>query len=329
LQRREFTMLLGGVAATWPLAARAQQGDHIRRIGVLQGQSAEDPESKARRTAFEQALQQLGWIQGRNVRIDYRFAGGDAATSRKQAEELVALAPDVIVSTGSFSTGQLLRATHAVPIVFAIVPDPVGSGYVDSLAQPGGNATGFMQFEYGLSGKWLELLKEIAPGLKRAIVLWDPAITAGIGQFAIIQSVATSTGIDVRPVNLRDAGEIERAITAFARIPNGGLVVTASALSVVHRDLIVTLAARHKLPAVYYERFFVAGGGLISYGADFIEQHRRAAGYVDRILKGEKPADLPVQAPTKYALAINLKTAKALGLTVPTSVLARADEVIE
>ena len=329
MQRREFTMLLGGVAATWPLAARAQQGDHIRRIGVLQGQSAEDPESKARRTAFEQALQQLGWIQGRNVRIDYRFAGGDAATSRKQAEELVALAPDVIVSTGSFSTGQLLRATHAVPIVFAIVPDPVGSGYVDSLAQPGGNATGFMQFEYGLSGKWLELLKEIAPGLKRAIVLWDPAITAGIGQFAIIQSVATSTGIDVRPVNLRAAGEIERAITAFARIPNGGLVVTASALSVVHRDLIVTLAARHKLPAVYYERFFVTGGGLISYGADFIEQHRRAAGYVDRILKGEKPADLPVQAPTKYALAINLKTAKALGLTVPTSVLARADEVIE
>ena len=329
MQRREFTMLLGGVAATWPLAARAQQGDHIRRIGVLQGQSAEDPESKARRTAFEQALQQLGWIQGRNVRIDYRFAGGDAATSRKQAEELVALAPDVIVSTGSFSTGQLLRATHAVPIVFAIVPDPVGSGYVDSLAQPGGNATGFMQFEYGLSGKWLELLKEIAPGLKRAIVLWDPAITAGIGQFAIIQSVATSTGIDVRPVNLRAAGEIERAITAFARIPNGGLVVTASALSVVHRDLIVTLAARHKLPAVYYERFFVAGGGLISYGADFIEQHRRVAGYVDRILKGEKPADLPVQAPTKYALAINLKTAKALGLTVPTSVLARADEVIE
>ena len=329
MRRRQFITLLGGVAATWPLTARAQQGDHIRRIGVLQGQSAEDPESKARRAAFEQALQQLGWIQGRNVRIDYRFAGGDAATSRKQAEELVALAPDVIVSTGSFSTGQLLRATHAVPIVFAIVPDPVGSGYVDSLAQPGGNATGFMQFEYGLSGKRLELLKEIAPGLKRAIVLWDPAITAGIGQFAIIQSLATSTGIDVRPVNLRDAGEIERAITAFARAPNGGLVVTASALSVVHRDLIVALAARYKLPAVYYERFFVTGGGLISYGADFIEQHRHAAGYVDRILKGEKPADLPVQAPTKYALAINLKTAKALGLTVPTSVLARADEVIE
>ncbi len=329
MRRREFIRLVSGAAAAWPFTVRAQQGDGMRRIGVLIGTSADDPEYKARRAAFEQALQQLGWTPGRNVRIDYRFSGGDPVTSRKQADEVVALAPDVIVSTGSFSTGQLLRATHAVPIVFAIVPDPVGSGYVDSLAQPGGNATGFMQFEYGLSGKWLELLKEIAPGLKRAIVLWDPAITAGIGQFAIIQSVATSTGIDVRPVNLRDAGEIERAITAFARTPNGGLVVTASALSVVHRDLIVALAARYKLPAVYYERFFVTGGGLISYGADFIEQHRRAASYVDRILKGEKPADLPVQAPTKYALAINLKTAKALGLTVPTSVLARADEVIE
>ncbi len=326
MRRREFITLF---AAAWPLAARAQQGDRIRRIGVLQGTTAEDPETKARGAAFEQALQQLGWTQGRNVRIDYRFAGGDAATSRKQAEELVALAPDVIVSTGSFSTGALLRATRTVPVVFAIVPDPVGSGFVDSLAQPGGNATGFMQFEYGLSGKWLELLKEIAPGLTRAIVLWDPAITAGIGQFAIIQSVATSAGVDVRPVNLRDAGEIERAITAFARTPNGGLVVTASALSVVHRGLIIALAARYKLPAVYFERFFVAGGGLISYGADFIEQFRRAAGYVDRILKGEKPADLPVHAPTKYELVINLKTAKALGLTVPPSVLARADEVIE
>jgi len=329
LQRREFITLLGGAAATWPLAARAQQGDRIRRIGVLQGTSAEDPESKTRRTAFEQVLQKLGWTQGRNIRIDYRFGGGDAAVIRRLAEELVVLAPDVIVSTGSFSTGALLRATHAVPVVFAIVPDPVGSGFVDSLAQPGGNATGFMQFEYGLSGKWLELLKEIAPGLKRAIVLWDPAITAGIGQFAIIQSVATSVGIDVRPVNLRDAGEIERAITAFARTPNGGLVVTASALSVVHRGLIVALAARYKLPAVYFERFFVADGGLISYGADFIEQYRRAAGYVDRILKGEKPADLPVQAPTKYELVINLKTAKALGLAVPPSLLARADAVIE
>ena len=328
MRRREFITLLGG-AATWPLAARAQQGDRIRRIGVLIGTRAEDSEAKARNAAFEQALQQWGWTQGRNVRIDYRFAGGDAATSRKQAEELVALAPDVIVSTGSFSTGQLLRATRTVPVVFAIVPDPVGSGFVDSLSQPGGNATGFMQFEYGLSGKWLELLKEIAPNLTRAIILWDPAITAGIGQFAIIQSVATSAGVDVRPVNVRDVGEIERAITAFARSPNVGLVVTASALSVVHRDLIIALAARHKLPAVYFERFFVAAGGLISYGANFIDQHRRAAAYVDRILKGEKPADMPVQAPTKYELAINLKTAKALGITVPPALLARADEVIE
>ncbi|MGB3746468.1 MAG: ABC transporter substrate-binding protein [Xanthobacteraceae bacterium] len=329
MQRREFITLIGGAAVSWPLVVRAQQPDRMRRIGVLTGITAEDPENKTRLAAFEQALQQLGWTQGRNVRIDYRSAGGDAATSHKQAEELVALAPDVIVSSGSFSTGQLLRVTHTVPVVFAIVPDPVGSGFVDSLAQPGGNATGFMQFEYGLSGKWLELLKEIAPGLTRAIVLWDPAITAGIGQFAIIQSVATSAGVDIKPVNVRDAGEIERAITAFARSPNGGLIVTASALSLVHRDLIIALAARHKLPAVYFERGFVANGGLISYGADFIEQYRRAAGYVDRILNGEKPADLPVHAPTKYELVINLKTAKALGLTMPPSVLARADEVIE
>jgi putative tryptophan/tyrosine transport system substrate-binding protein len=328
MHRRQFIAILGG-AATWPLAARAQQGDRIWRIGVLTGTKADDPETKARFAAFEQALQQLGWTQGRNVRIDYRFAGGDAATSRKQAEELVALAPDVIVSTGSFSTGALLRATRTVPIVFAIVPDPVGSGFVDSLSQPGGNATGFMHFEYGLSGKWLELLKEIAPSLTRAIVLWDPAVPAGIGQFAIIQSVATSAGVDVRPVNLRDEGEVERVITAFARTPNGGLVVTASVLSLVHRDLIIALAARHRLPAVYFERLFAAAGGLISYGANYIDQHRAAAGYVDRILKGEKPADLPVQVPTKYELVINLKTAKAIGLTMPPSVLARADEVIE
>jgi putative ABC transport system substrate-binding protein len=328
MRRREFITLLGG-ATTWPLAARAQQGDRIRRVGVLTGTRADDPVSNPRRAAFEQSLQQLGWTQGRNVRIDYRFAAGDAATSRKQAEELVALAPDVIVCTGSFSTGQLLRVTRTVPVVFAIVPDPVGSGFVDSLSQPGGNATGFMQFEYGLSGKWLELLKEIAPNLTRAIILWDPAITAGIGQFAIIQSVATSAGVDVRPINLHDAGEIERAITAFARSKNGGLIVTASALSVVRRDLIIALAARHKLPAVYFERFFVAAGGLISYGASFIDQYRRAAVYVDRILKGEKPADMPVQAPTKYELAINLKTAKALGLTIPPALLARADEVVE
>jgi len=329
MRRRDFIKVVAGSTAAWPLAVHAQQGDRMRRVGVLQGTTAEDPESKARRAAFEQTFQQLGWTQGRNIRIDYRFAGGDAATIRKQAEELVALAPDVIVSTGSFSTGALLRATRTVPVVFAIVPDPVGSGFVDSLSQPGGNATGFMQFEYGLSGKWLELLKETAPSLTRAIVLWDPAITAGIGQFAIIQSVATSIGVDIKPVNLRDAGEIERAIMAFARTPNGGLVATASALAVVRRDLVIALAAQHKLPAVYFERFFVTAGGLISYGANFIDQYRRAAGYVDRILKGEKPADLPVQTPTKYELVINLKTAKALGLTVPPSVLARADELIE
>ena len=328
MRRREFITLVGGAAA-WPLAARAQQGERMRRIGVHTGTRADDPDGKARFAAFEQALGQLGWTPGRNVRIDYRFSGGDTATSRKQAEELVALAPDVIVTSGSFSTGILLQATRTVPVLFTIVPDPVGSGFVDSLAQPGGNATGFMQFEYGLSGKWLELLKEIAPSLTRVIVLWDPAITAGIGQFTIIQSVATSAGVDVRPVNLRDAGEIERAISAFARSQNGGLIVTTSALSTVHRDLIIALAARLKLPAVYYERFFVTAGGLISYGANFIDQYRRAASYVDRILKGEQPADLPVQAPAKYELVINLKTAKALGLTIPSSVLARADEVIE
>jgi putative ABC transport system substrate-binding protein len=328
MQRRQFIAVLGA-AATLPVVARAQQNERVRRIALLTGTTADDPENKARLTAFEQALGQLGWTQGRNVRIDYRFAGGDAATSRKQAEELVALAPDVIVSTGSFSTGSILQATHSVPVVFAIVPDPVGSGFVDSLSQPGGNATGFMQFEYGLSGKWLELLKEIAPSLTRVVVLWDPAITAGIGQFTIIQSVATSAGIDVRPVKLRDVDEIERAITTFARAPNGGLIVTASPLSAVRRDLIIALAARHKLPAVYNERFYVTAGGLISYGASFIDQFRRTAGYVDRILKGEKPADLPVQGPANYELVINLKTAKTIGLAMPPSVLARADEVIE
>lgn len=328
VQRREFITLLGG-AATWPLAVHAQPSERMRRVGLLTGTRADDAENRERNAAFEQALQQLGWTPGRNVRIDYRFSGGDPVTSRKQAEELVALGSDVIVSTGNFSTGHLLQVTHTVPVVFAIVADPVGSGFVDSLAQPGRNATGFMQFEYGLSGKWLELLKEIAPALKRAIVLWDRDITAGIGQFAVIQSVAPSLGVDVRPVNLRDAAEIERAITAFARSANGGLIVTGSALSTMHRHLIITLAARHNLPTVYYERLFVAGGGLISYGPDFVDQYRRAASYVDRVLKGEKPADLPVQAPNKYVMVINLKTAKALGLTVPASVLARADEVIE
>jgi len=328
MQRRQFIALLSA-AASWPIVARAQQNQRVRLIGVLTGTKADDPANKARNAAFEQALGQLGWTQGRNVRIDYRFAGGDAATSRKQAEELVALGADVIVSGGSFSTGQVLRANRTVPIVFTIVPDPVGSGFVDSLSHPGGNATGFMQFEYGLSGKWLELLKQITPDLKRAVVLWDPAITAGIGQFAIIQSVATSAGVDIRPINLRDANEVERAITALAEVPNGGLIVTASALSVVRRDLIIALAARHRLPAVYFERLFVVAGGLMSYGANFNDQFRSAAGYVDRILKGEKPADLPVQAPTKYEMVINLKTAKALGLSIPSAVLTRADEVIE
>jgi putative tryptophan/tyrosine transport system substrate-binding protein len=329
MRRRDFITLLGGAAAVWPLAARAQQSDRMRRIGVLNGQAANDPDAQANIAAFLQGLQQLGWTDGRNVRIDHRWAAGNPADIRKYAAELVALAPEVILATGASPLGPLLQATRTVPIVFAIVPDPVGAGFVDSLSRPGGNTTGFMQAEYNLSGKWLELLKQIAPGVTRAAVLRDPAITAGIGQFAIIQSVAPAVGVEVSPVNVRDAAEIERAVTAFARTPNSGLILTASALSVVHRDLIVTLAARHKLPAVYYRRLFVIGGGLISYGADFLDQFRRAAGYVDRILKGEKPADLPVQAPTKYELVINLKTAKTLGLEIPSSVLALADEVIE
>jgi putative ABC transport system substrate-binding protein len=328
MRRRELLGVLGSAVA-WPLVARAQQPERMRRIGVLTGIAADDPEAQARQAAFVQGLAQLGWTDGRNVRIDARWTAGNAANTRKYAAELVALAPDVILVGGGASIGELLRATRSVPIVFAFVPDPVGSGFVDSLSRPGGNATGFMQFEYSLCGKWLELLKEIAPGVTRAAILWDPAITAGIGQFAVIQSVASSVGVEVRAVNVRDTTEIERAIAAFARAANGGLVVTGSALAAIHRELIVTLAAWHKLPAVYFQRRFVVGGGLISYGANFIDQYRRAAGYVDRILKGEKPADLPVQAPTKYELAINLKTAKALGLTVPPTLLARADEVIE
>jgi putative ABC transport system substrate-binding protein len=326
LRRRELMTLLGAAAAGWPLTTRAQQGERMRRIGVLMSTATDDPEGQARIAAFAQGLQQLGWTDSRNVRIDTRWTLGDADDARKYAAELVALAPDVMLASGGAAVGSLLQATRTVPIVFAIVPDPVGSGFVESLARPGGNATGFVQFEYSLSGKWLELLKQIAPGVTRAAVLWDPAITAGIGQFAVIQSVAPSLGVEVRPVNVRDAPEIERAVAAFARSPNGGLIVTASALALVHRDLIVTLAAR---PAVYYTRFFVAGGGLISYGADQLDQHRRAAGYVDRILKGEKPADLPVQVPTRYELVLNLKTAKALGLDVPPTLIARADEVIE
>jgi putative ABC transport system substrate-binding protein len=330
MRRREFIGGILGSAATWPLAARAQQGEQMRRIGVLtSGAAADDPDGQVRSAAFVQGLQQLGWTDGRNIRIDYRWGAGDADNMRKYAAELVALAPDVILASGTASVAPLLQATRTVPIVFVQVTDPVGAGFVDSLAHPGGNATGFLLFEYAISAKWLELLKEIAPRVSRAGVIRDPAQTAGTGQFGVIQSVAPSLGMDVSAINLRDAPEIERGIAAFARSANGGLILTSSALSVVHRDLIVTLAARHKLPAVYYRRQFVTGGGLISYGPDVAEQNRRAAGYVDRILKGEKPADLPVQAPTKYELLVNLKTAKALGLTVPASLLARADEVIE
>ncbi len=327
MRRREF-ITFAGSAAAWPFAAYAQQSEQMCHVGVLFGIAAGDRNAQAENAAFVQGLQQLGWTEGRNVRIDRRWAGGNAAALRKYAAELVALAPDVILSVGSASAGPLLEATRTVPIVFAILPDPVGAGYVESLARPGGNATGFMMFEYSLCGKWLELLKEIAPGVTRAAILRDSAIAAGIGQFAVIQSVAPTLGVEVTPVSVHDAAEIERAVTAFALSVNGGLILTASPLSGVHRDLIVMLAAGFKLPAVYGERSYVAAGGLISYGPNFLDQCRRAAGYVDRILKGEKPADLPVQAPTKYDLVINLKTAKALGLTFPQSILARADEVI-
>jgi len=329
MRRREFITLLGGAAA-WPCVVRAQQAERMRHIGVLiSGSIAADPELQDRRAAFLQGLQQLGWTDGRNVRIDLREGGGNADTIRKYAAELAAIAPDVIFTAGASGLASLLQATRTVPLVFAVVPDPVGSGFVESLARPGGNATGFLQFEYSLSGKWLEVLKQIAPGVKNAAVLRDPAITSGVGQFAVIQSVAPSLGVEVSAVNLRDAPEIERAITAFARVPNGGLIVTSGALSALHRELIIALAARHKLPAVYPRRYYVTSGGLSSYGVDFTDQYRRAAGYVDRILNGEKPADLPVQAPTKYELVINLKTAKALGLHVPDTLIARADEVIE
>jgi ABC-type uncharacterized transport system substrate-binding protein len=332
MRRREFITFVGGSAVAWPLvAARAQQRQHVRRIGVLMPLATDDLEAQARYTAFLEGLQQLGWTDGRNVHIEARWSAGNPSDMRKYAEELVALAPDVIFAIGSPGLGSALQVTRTIPIVFAIVPDPVGAGYVQSLSQPGGNATGFMMFEYSLCAKWLALLKEIAPGVTRAAVLRDPAIAAGIGQFAVIQSVAPSVGVDVSPVDVTNTAEIERAVAAFAHSANGGLISTASALSAVHRDLIITLAAKHKLPAVYQERSYVARGGLISYGPNFRDQFRRAAaaGYVDRILKGEKPGDLPVQAPTKYELVINLKTAKTLGLAVPPSVRARADEVIE
>jgi len=330
MRRREFIAGLGGVAAAWPLVARAQQGERMRRIAVLPGGwDTDDLRSQPNISAFLQALQQLGWADGRNVKIDYRWPAGDADKARKYAAELVALAPDVILTISSVNMTALLQATRTVPIVFWAVVDPVGAGYVDSLSRPGGNTTGFLLFDYSLSTKWLELLKEVAPGVKRAAVLRDPTISSGPAQFGVIQAAAPSLGVEVSPVNVHDASEIERGVTAFARSGNGGLVVTGSPLSLVHRELIIALSARHKLPAIYFLRAFVTDGGLISYGPDVPDQARRAAGYVDRILRGEKPADLPVQAPTKYELVINLKTAKALGLEVPPMLLARADEVIE
>jgi putative ABC transport system substrate-binding protein len=329
MRRREFITLLGGAAAAWPISARAQQTDRVRRIGVLFSLAATDPESQTRKTAFEQGLQELGWTDGRNVRIEYRWGAGDAANVRKYAAELIALEPDVILVSGGSVVGQLLQLTHTVPVVFTQTPDPVGAGFVDSVAHPGGNATGFTNSEYAENAKLLELLKEIAPRVTRAAVLRDPASPQGTGQWGVIQAAAPSVRIEVSAVNVRNADEIERAVAAFARSSNGGLIVPGSALAIVHRKLIIELAARHKLPAVYSISFFVTDGGLISYGADGIEPHRRAAAYVDRILKGEKPADLPVQAPTKYELVINLKAAKALGLAIPPAVLARADEVIE
>jgi putative ABC transport system substrate-binding protein len=330
MRRREFITLLGGSVATWPLVARAEQPERMRRIGVLMASAADDSESQARIAGFLQALQQLGWADGRNVRIDTRWATTNPDDIRRHAAELVALAPDVILAaTGTVTVVALLQATRTVPIVFVAVIDPVGAGFVTSLARPGGSATGFTIFEYGMSGKWLELLKAIAPSVTRAAVLRDPAIASGIGQFAGVQTVAPSLGVELSPVDVRDAGEIERGVMAFARSSNGGLIVTSSALATRHRDLIIALAAGHRLPAVYPYRYFVTAGGLISYGPNSIDGYRRAAGYVDRILKGEKPADLPVQAPTKYELVINLKTAKALGLEVTATVLTRADEVIE
>ncbi len=327
MRRREFLSLVGGAAAAWPVDAMGQQSQAMRRVGVLTGGSG--PDSQARVAVFLKALEQLGWTAGQNVRLEIRQGGGNDENIRKNAAELAALAPDVIVTVGGTATGRLLQATRTVPIVFTIVPDPVGSGFVQSLPRPGGNATGFLQFEYSLSGKWVELLREIGPAIVRAAVLRDATVPAGIGQFAIIQSVAPPLGIEVSPVNVRNAAEIERDVTAFARASNSGLVVASSTSALVNRDLIIGLAARHKLPSVYAQREFVAAGGLMSYSADFSAQFRSAAGYVDRILKGEKPADLPVQAPTKYELVINLKTAKALGLTIPPALLVRADTLIE
>jgi putative ABC transport system substrate-binding protein len=329
MRRREFITLLGGTAAAWPLAVRAQQSDPIRRIGVLMNRAEDDPRGQVELAAFQQALQQLGWSDGRNIRIDTRWGENDVDRDRRYAAELVALAPDVILASGTLSVAALRHATRTLPIVFVQVSDPVGAGLVDTLARPGSNITGFMNHEYSLSGKWLELLKEIAPRLTRAAVLRDSANPAAIGQFGAIQAVAQSLNVELRPIDIRDGSEIETAVAAFANSANGGLIVTPSASTWVHYDLIIALAAGHKLPAIYFSRDNVTSGGLISYGPVLVDQFRHAAQYVDRLLKGEKVANLPVQAPTKYELVLNLKTAKTLGLEVPASVLARADEVLE
>jgi putative ABC transport system substrate-binding protein len=324
MRRRGFITLLGGAAA-WPLATRAQQGKSMRRVGVLMPYDANDAQAQVRNAAFLQGLQQLAWTVGNNIQIDYRWSGGNEADTRKFAAELLALRPNVLFAGGTSTVAPLLHATRVVPIVFVHVTDPVGGGFIESLARPGGNATGFIDFEYGLSGKWLELLKQIAPGVTRAAVLRDAAVTSGTAQFAAIQAVAPSLGIEVSPVNVSNAADIERGVGAVARSANGGLIVTGSGGAVRHRDYIIGLAAQYKLPAVCFDPYFVTAGGLISYGPDLIDQYRQAAGYIDRILKGENP----LQAPTKYQLVLNLKTAKAIGLDVPPTVLARADEVIE
>jgi putative ABC transport system substrate-binding protein len=331
MRRREFFAIVGGtaVAAAWPVLSHAQQAEAVRRVGVLLPAPKDDPDYQSWIGAFLKALQELGWVYGRNIRVDIRWAGNSTADIRKQAAELAALAPDVILAPGTNTVGALTQVTHTVPIVFPIIADPVAGGFADSLAHPGGNATGFMLFEYSISGKWLELLKQIAPDLTRVAVLGDPDTPTGPAQFGVIQAVAPSLRVEVSSFNRRNANEIERAVTTFAGSPNGGLIFTAGGPALVHRDLIISLAARHKLPAVYFDRAFVTAGGLLSYGPDRIDLYRRAAGYVDRILKGEKPAEMPVQAPTKYQLVINLKTAKALGLNVPPQLQQIADEVIE
>ena len=329
MRRREFITLLGGAAAAWPLAARAQQGERVRRIGVLTNKAADDAQGRAEALAFEGALQERGWTLGGNLQIEYRWGAGDTTRYPTYAAELVAQAPDLLLAVGGTVVGALQRLTHELPIVFVGTTDPVSRGLVASLSRPGGNATGFLLFEFGISGKWLELLKEIAPRVTRAAVIRDPSVFSGVGELAAIQAIAPSLSVDLSPVDARDVAGIERALTDFARQPNGGVIVTLGGASIKHRDLIITLANQHRLPAIYEDRFFVTGGGLMSYGPDDIDQYRLAAGYVDRILRGEKPADLPVQAPIKYELVINLKTANTLGLTMPTTLLASADEVIE